>query len=102
MSPARRRERLYPGPVLSVTRHVRLRELLVAVEGLALLRQLYDGDDETAARRLAEVRGLLTDSHFDVAELTQEADARDGYAGWSERYDEPGNPIVALEQPAVW
>jgi len=37
-----------------MARHVRLRELLVGVEGLALLRQLYDGTDEDAGQRLAE------------------------------------------------
>ena len=25
-----------------------------------------------------------------------------GYAAWSTSYNEPGNPIVAIEQPAVW
>jgi SAM-dependent methyltransferase len=85
-----------------MARNVRLRELLVGVEGLALLRHLYDGTDEDADRRLAEVRRLLDDAAFATSELTHEADARAGYRSWSGSYDEPGNPIVALEDPVVW
>jgi ubiquinone/menaquinone biosynthesis C-methylase UbiE len=84
-----------------MARHVRLRELLVGVEGLALLRDLYDGTDDVADERLAEVRRLLDDEAFSVGELTSEADPRTGYGSWSESYDEPGNPIVALEEPVV-
>jgi SAM-dependent methyltransferase len=85
-----------------VPRHVRLNELLVGIEGLALLRHLYDGSDEDADHRLAEVRRLLDDQQFANAEPTSEADPLAGYRAWSETYDEPGNPIVALEQPEVW
>jgi SAM-dependent methyltransferase len=85
-----------------MTRHVRLRELLVGIEGLALLRRLYDGADDDADRRLTEVRRLLDDESFSAGELTREADPRVGYSAWSERYDEPGNPIVGLEEPVVW
>lgn len=85
-----------------MARNVRLRELLVGIEGLALLRHLYDGTDHDANQRLAEVRMLLDDDAFSTAELTSEAHARDGYRSWASRYDEPGNPIIALEEPAVW
>jgi ubiquinone/menaquinone biosynthesis C-methylase UbiE len=84
-----------------MARRVRLRELLIGIEGLALLRHLYDGSDEDVDRRLAEVRRLLDDETFSTGELTREADARAGYRSWSETYDEPGNPIVALEEPVV-
>lgn len=80
---------------------MKLRELLVGVEGLALLRHLYDGTDADAAARMAEVRRLLDDDAFDVVELVTEADARAGYAAWSASYDAPGNLIIALEEPAV-
>jgi len=85
-----------------MTRTVRLRELLVGVEGLALLRHLYDGTDADAGRRLAEVRRLLDDPEFEPGEPTREADPRAGYGSWAETYDQPGNPVIALEQPAVW
>src|SRR5215208_301180 len=82
-------------------RDVRLQELLVGVAGLALLRNLYDGTDEAAAERLDDVRRLLDGDEFRTGEATSEADPRAGYAAWAESYDEPGNPIVALEAPAV-
>jgi ubiquinone/menaquinone biosynthesis C-methylase UbiE len=85
-----------------MARRVRLRELLVGIEGLALLRHLYDGQDHDSDRRLAEVRALLDDEAFSTGELTSEADPQAGYRSWAARYDEPGNPIIALEQPAVW
>ncbi len=85
-----------------MSRNVSLRELLVGVEGLALLRHLYDCSDEEAAQRLREVRELLDDPALEVTEAVAEADARSGYGRWSRRYDEPGNPVIGLEQPAVW
>jgi ubiquinone/menaquinone biosynthesis C-methylase UbiE len=81
---------------------VRLRDLLVGIEGLALLRQLYDGTDDAVERRLAEVRRLLDDEAFSTGQDMREADPRAGYRAWSGSYDEPGNPIIALEEPAVW
>lgn len=85
-----------------VARHTRLRELLVGIEGLALLRRLYDGTDDEADRRLDEVRALLADEAYAGTEPTAEAGAQEGYAVWSERYDEPGNQIIAIEEPAMW
>ena len=85
-----------------MSRNVRLRELLVGVEGLALLRHLYDGNDADAEQRLAEVRTLLDDDAFAGSELTSESDAKTGYRAWATSYDEPGNPLIALEEPAVW
>jgi ubiquinone/menaquinone biosynthesis C-methylase UbiE len=84
-----------------MSRTVRTRELLVGVEGLALLRHLYDGSDEAAAQRLAEVSRLLDDDDLNDAAPTSEADVRTGYRSWSASYDQPGNPIVALEEPVV-
>jgi SAM-dependent methyltransferase len=83
-------------------RRVQLRELLVGIEGLALLRHLVDGTDADAGRRIAEVRLLLSDGDLEKTEYTTESDARSGYAAWSQNYDEPGNPVIALEEPVVW
>lgn len=85
-----------------MARSVRLRDLLVGVEGLALLRRLYEGSDAAAEQRIDEIRRLIDDEALTAGELTQEADPRTGYGAWASIYDEPGNPIVALEQPAVW
>jgi SAM-dependent methyltransferase len=84
-----------------MARHVRLSELLIGVSGLALLRHLHDGSDEEADRRLAEVRRVLGDDAFATPEPVTEADPRAGYGSWAESYDEPGNPVVALEEPVV-
>jgi SAM-dependent methyltransferase len=84
-----------------MARNVRLREMLVGIEGLALLRHMYDGTDEAVEQRLSEIRRLLDDESLSRSELTKEADPRTGYRSWSESYDEPGNQIIALEEPAV-
>lgn len=78
-----------------------MRELLVGVEGLAVLRHLYEGSDEDSARRLQELREVLDDPAFEQAEATPEFDPKEGYALWSDSYDEPGNPIIALEEAVV-
>ncbi len=84
-----------------MTRNVTPRELLAGVEGLALLRNLYDGTDELAHERLQELRRVLDDPALSAAEATPEHDAASGYAIWSDSYDDPGNPVVAIEQAAV-
>ena len=83
-------------------RRVRLRELLVGVEGLALLRGLYDDTPEDADKRLSEVRHVLEDGSFAAEELTSETDPRTGYGLWAATYGRHGNPIIALEQSFVW
>ena len=88
-----------------MTRHVRLREFLVAVEGLALFRHLVEGDDETAAARIDEVRRIVgpeEDSTYGLGTDIPEFDARAGYDEWSATYDRPGNPLISVEQPVVW
>ena len=84
-----------------MARNVRLRELLVGVEGLALLRHLYDGSDADADQRVAEVRRLLDDATYDAVEPTTEASVQTGYAAWAGSYDTPDNLIIALEEPEV-
>ena len=84
-------------------RTVRLRELLLGVEGLALLRHLHDGDDAAAAARVEEVRRIVDDPVLAAGEPTVEAAPRDGYAAWAPGYDDdPDNIVIALEEPALW
>jgi ubiquinone/menaquinone biosynthesis C-methylase UbiE len=88
-----------------MTRHVRLRELLVGVEGLALFRTLVEGDDETAQTRIDEVRRIVgTDEEatYGLGADVPELDPRAGYSRWAATYDRPGNPLITLEQPVVW
>jgi SAM-dependent methyltransferase len=84
-----------------MTRNVSLRELIAGVEGLALLRNLYDGSDEAAALRLDELRRALDDPALGSADPTPGHDAASGYAIWSDSYDEPGNPVIAIEEAVV-
>jgi SAM-dependent methyltransferase len=84
-----------------MARNVSLRELIAGVEGLALLRNLYDGTDEAAGARLAELRRVLDDPALGSADPTPEHDAASGYAIWSDSYDEPGNPVIAIEEAVV-
>ncbi|MGI8795418.1 MAG: hypothetical protein ACR2IR_02330 [Acidimicrobiia bacterium] len=79
-----------------MTRHVRLREFLVGVEGLALFRDLVDGDDATAEARIDEARRIVgseEEATYGLGIDVPELDARAGYARWSETYDEPGNLV---------
>ncbi|HEX3784004.1 MAG TPA: class I SAM-dependent methyltransferase [Pseudonocardiaceae bacterium] len=85
-----------------MAREVRLCELLAGVEGLALLRNLHDGSTEDADRRLAELRRILADDAFAAATTTTEGDVTTGYRLWSQHYDQPGNLLIALEQPEMW
>jgi len=87
-----------------MARHVRLGEFLVGVAGLGLMRHLFTGDDDAAAARMEEIRGIVDSldevygQGFDVPVL----DARSGYARWAETYDQPGNPLISVEQALVW
>jgi ubiquinone/menaquinone biosynthesis C-methylase UbiE len=88
-----------------MARHVRLREFLVAVEGLALFRGLVEDDDETAAARIDEVRRIVgseDEATFGLGTDVPELDPRAGYARWAATYDRPGNPLITIEQPVVW
>jgi len=86
-------------------RHVRLREFLVGVEGLALMRHLLEGEDATAAARVDEVRRIVEsgdESTYGLGSDIPELDPRAGYARWAATYDRPGNPLISVEEPAVW
>ena len=86
----------------SETRHLRLRELLLGVEGLALLRGLFRGTDEAAQRRTDEIKAILAQDAFAEALEVPILDVPDGYERWSSTYDAPGNPLISAEQPVVW
>lgn len=93
---------------------VRVGELLLAIEGLALTRHLFGGDPATVASRLDGMRATLAtlDAHgpdrhdgdgpveaFGV-ELG-EADLAEGYERWSASYDAAENPLLTVEEPIL-
>ncbi|MFH9396139.1 class I SAM-dependent methyltransferase [Streptomyces sp. NPDC017556] len=87
----------------------RVRELLLGIEGLALLRHAVDGDEAFLKERVAEIRRFaqadLTDSREgelpDGGALVSELDAAAGYASWSAVYDSLPSSYIEVEEPAV-
>jgi SAM-dependent methyltransferase len=76
---------------------------LLGLEGIALLRAFQgDYDREFTLARLAEVRMLLDSrDRFGDGVTVDPITTEDGYRGWSDSYDEPGNQLIDLEQPVV-
>jgi len=80
-----------------------LGEVLLGIEGLALLR-LVSSDDPTARRaRVDEIRSLV--GRIDASDLGESAEGREydlagGYRAWSETYDTPLR-LFRLEQPIM-
>ena len=86
-----------------MTRHLRLGEFLLGVEGIALMRHLFE-DDAMAAARIGEIARIVS-GEDDVYQLGVDVplvEVQPGYARWSETYDNAGNPLIELEQPVVW
>src|SRR5215467_10597305 len=86
-----------------MARHLRLGEFLLGVEGIALMRHLFD-DDAQAAARLAEIRRIACggEAVYELGADVPVVDVASGYARWSQTYDNPGNPLIHLEQTVVW
>ena len=64
-----------------------------------------EGGDETAEARIDEVRRIVgadDEATYGLGTDVPELDARSGYARWAATYDRPGNPLISVEQPAVW
>jgi ubiquinone/menaquinone biosynthesis C-methylase UbiE len=86
-------------------RHLRLREFLAGVQGVALMRGLFTASDEDAERRIEELREIVSDSGDPRLSAVIEIPSLDvaaGYERWSTTYDSPGNPLISAEQPVVW
>jgi SAM-dependent methyltransferase len=87
-----------------MVRRVSLGELLVGIEGAALLRTLVEGDDTFVAARLEAIRSLLEERDggpFSLMSLVPELDVESGYAAWAPIYDRMPNALVRAEQPLV-
>jgi SAM-dependent methyltransferase len=101
---------------------VRVGELLLAIEGLALARHLFGGDPDTVARRVDGLRATLAtlDGALETSSTGPEDDGReddgpveafavelseagvsDGYDRWSASYDEAENPLLTVEEPIL-
>ena len=86
-----------------MTRHLRLAEFLLGVEGIALMRHLFE-DDGTAEARIEEIATIVRgeDDVYQLGVDVPVVDAQSGYARWSETYDNDDNPLIEIEQPVVW
>jgi SAM-dependent methyltransferase len=86
-----------------VTRHIRLGEYLVGVEGIALMRHIF-GDDTAAAKRIEEIRHIVSsgDGVYELGVDVPIVDSRSGYERWSQTYDNEANPLIEVEQRVVW
>jgi ubiquinone/menaquinone biosynthesis C-methylase UbiE len=75
---------------------------MMGIEGLALLRNAIDGDEEFLTARVAEMRKII-DSAVGVgeSETLAELDTATGYAAWASTYDSKPNFILAAEEPVV-
>jgi ubiquinone/menaquinone biosynthesis C-methylase UbiE len=87
-----------------MTTQPRLGELLLGIEGLALLRLAFADAAPARHARVEEMRALL--QHFDdtpalAAPLDEVAyDLTEGYQRWAETYDRPGR-LFPIEEPMI-
>lgn len=80
----------------------RVRELMMGIEGLALLRNAIDGDEEFLTARVADMRKIIgSAAGVGESETLAELDAATGYAAWASTYDSKPNYILAVEEPVV-
>jgi SAM-dependent methyltransferase len=85
----------------AVTRRATNAELLLGIQGLALLRGFIAGSDDLASARVAEIRRLadgVADERLAASVDFPERSVQQGYADWSQTYDGPGNPLIHLEE----
>jgi SAM-dependent methyltransferase len=81
-----------------------LGELLLGIEGLALLRLAFGDDAEARSARVREIRSLLArlDKEPELAAALEapEYDLTEGYALWSQTYDQPLR-LFPIEHPTM-
>ena len=87
-----------------MTSSPRLGELLLGIEGLALLRLAFTDAAPARHARLAAIRALLQ-RWDDTPELTaplpeRASDLTEGYRRWAETYDCPGR-LFPIEEPLM-
>lgn len=83
-------------------RRVALEELLLGMEGTALLRGLLDEDQGFIDRRVEAMRGLVEKLAGDPPRVeVPELDVDAGYEAWAPIYDEMPNALIEAEEPLV-
>ncbi|GGZ40136.1 hypothetical protein GCM10010387_38130 [Streptomyces inusitatus] len=86
----------------------RVRELVLGIEGLALLRTAMDADEGFLNERVAEIRKFAAETADGAPEglpdggsAVSELDASAGYAAWSKVYDSLPSSYIEVEEPVV-
>jgi SAM-dependent methyltransferase len=88
----------------AAAKHVRLSELALGIEGLAILRGLFDASSDEQLLRLDELRKIVAEydeAPWNLGLDIPERDPLAGYASWSETYDTQRNGLIDLEQPVM-
>ena len=82
--------------------------MLLALEGMAIARGVFSGDDADIHARVADAVEILAGLHaIDPDALERfgvdvtEQDPRAGYRTWASTYDEGLNPLIDVEEPAL-
>lgn len=86
-------------------RRFRERELILGLEGLALLRNAVDSDDDFINARIEEIQRFAT-QHDELSPSSRKVDVTEldvgaGYAAWADIYDSLPNFLIEAEQPVV-
>ncbi|MEU5403292.1 class I SAM-dependent methyltransferase [Streptomyces sp. NPDC005963] len=81
----------------------RVRELVLGIQGMALLRHAIDGDEAFLKERVDDIRRfVLSDEQLPGKGAgVDELDAADGYASWSSIYDTLPSSYIEVEEPIV-
>ena len=81
---------------------VRLAYYILGLHGLAVIGCWLSGEQEAAphVRELRNFAAGLDQNPSNVAVDLRDDEVAQRYAAWSVTYDEPVNPLVALEQPS--
>jgi SAM-dependent methyltransferase len=85
-------------------RRITLAEFTLGIEGLALLRGLFDVSEDDQRARLDECKRIIADfddAPWKLSLTVPERDPLDGYASWSKSYDTTSNGLIDLEQPVM-
>jgi ubiquinone/menaquinone biosynthesis C-methylase UbiE len=100
-----RRKRAKPSYRGPMDRGIREGELLLAAEGAALFRHLFDTDEAFRERRLGAMRELLGaldgDGPLGEPRGIPELDVHAGYAAWAPSYDSVSNAAIRAEEELV-
>ncbi|MFD4658240.1 class I SAM-dependent methyltransferase [Kitasatospora sp. NPDC058444] len=81
----------------------RVRELVLGIEGLALLRHAVDGEETFLRERVEDIRRFVSGEERlpDGGAAVSELDAAEGYASWSAVYDSLPSSYIEVEEPVL-